>query len=267
MIKLLQIEYMKVKNYGTFWAILGIYAALVPLTYIGVAQFSGGGGLIPSESRLFSFPSIWHYYTWIASCWNMLLGVLVVILVCNEYSFKTERQSVINGLSRRDVIFSKFIFIVVLAAAIAVYTFIIASIIGLIYSGPYNFGPKLYFVVIYFVQTIGYFAFAFLLAVLMKRPALCIIIYVIVLTIDIFLYDDNLLSHHAQYVPTITVAELTPSPFYSTQMAMMKADAMQRGIKFEEPPNMNQLTRSILAFIYIAIMIFVGYFVVKRRDL
>jgi ABC-2 type transport system permease protein len=265
MMKLLKIEYLKVKNYGTFWAILIIYAAFVPLTYLAIGQL--GVSLLPQKSALLSFPTIWHYFTWTASWWNVLLGVLVVILVCNEFTFKTQRQNVIDGLSKRDVILGKLIFIIVLAFVIALYSFIVAAITGVIYSGTENFARNIEYVPIYFLQTIGYFAFAFMLAVLVKKPALSIILFILIIAIDVFLYNGNLLDHNAQFFPTIAISELTPNPFYDLLLGMQKADALKSGISFEEPPNMSQGTRSIVAIVYIALLFLVSFFVVKRRDL
>ena len=266
MMKLLKIEYMKVKNYTTFWAILGIYAAVVPLTYLAISQISNID-LLPSKSLLLSFPTVWQYFTWTASWWNVMLGVLIVILVCNDFTYKTHRQSVIDGLSRRDVILGKFYFIIALAAVVATYSFVVAAIIGISYSSVSNFGTDIWYVGIYFVQTIGYFAFAFMFAVLVKRPALSIIFYIVIIAIDIFLYNENVMSHHAQFFPTITISELTPNPFYSMLVAMERAASLKAGIPYEEPPNMDQLTRTGLALVYIGIMITVGYVVVRRRDL
>lgn len=265
MIKLLKIEFMKVKNYSTFWAILIMYACLVPITYLGISQL--GINLLPSKSALLSFPTVWHYFTWTASWWNVLLGVLIVILVCNEYSFKTQRQNVIDGLSKSEMILSKFIFIIALALAVSLYAFIVAAITGLIFNGPSGFENKIEYVPIYGLQTVGYFAFAFLLATLVKRPALSIILYIVVIAIDVFLYNENILDHHAQFFPTITISELTPNPFYQQLITMQKMQMAESGVAFEEPPNMNQATRSVLATIYIALLFIGSYFVVKRRDI
>ena len=116
MIDLLKIEYYKVKNYNTFWVILAIYAALVPLTFLGIGQIDFP--FFPSKETLFGFPTIWGFLTWIASWWNILLGVLIVVLVCNDIAFKTQRQNVIDGMSRKQYIFGKFTFFTLLAVAV-----------------------------------------------------------------------------------------------------------------------------------------------------
>ena len=45
----------------------------------------------------------------IISWFNLLIGMLLVILVCNEFSFKTFRQHVIDGNSKADFIVSKIL--------------------------------------------------------------------------------------------------------------------------------------------------------------
>lgn len=259
--KLLQIEYLKVKNYRTFWLILLIYAALVPLSFMGMSQIDFP--FFPNKSELFSFPTIWNYITWVASWWNLLLGVLIVILVCNDINYKTQRQGIIDGLSRRDVILGKLYFLIVLAMAVALYTFVVGAIIGCIYSNPSSILKDIEYVAIYFVQTIGYFSFAFFFAVLVRKPALSIILFIAILMIDVILYIPWIMGDYAQFFPTITIAELTPFPFFGQ---LMELEASQDP-NFEEPFVLSQGARSILAIVYISFFIFIGYFSLKKRDL
>lgn len=259
--RLLQIEYLKVKNYSTFWWIMGIYAALVPLTFMGLSQIDFP--FFPSKGELFSFPTIWNYITWIASWWNLLLGVLIVILVCNDINYKTQRQSIIDGLSRRDVILGKFYFLVVLAFVVAAYTFVLGALIGIIYSNPSSFLKNADYVLIYFVQTVGYFAFAFFFAVIVRKSALSIILFIAILMVDIFLYGDWIMGEHAQFFPTITISELTPFPFFSQLMNMESG----QDPNFVEPYNMSQMVRTILSLVYISIFVLIGYVTIKKRDL
>lgn len=259
--KLFNIEYLKVKNYRTFWWIMGIYALLVPLTFIGLSQIDFP--FFPSKSELFSFPTIWNYITWIASWWNLLLGVLIVILVCNDITFKTQRQSIIDGLSRREVILGKLYFLIVLAFVVAVYTLLLGVLIGCIYSDPANIFMDIEFAGIYFIQTMGYFAFAFFFAVLVRKPALSIVLFIAILMIDIFLYADWFLGDAAQFFPTITISELTPFPFFQQQLNLEAT----LDPSFVEPYNMSQTLRSILSLAYMSIFVLVGYLSLKKRDL
>lgn len=261
MIRLLRIEFLKVKNYRTFWWILGIYAVLVPLIYSGLGNLDNQ--LLPTKTLLYTFPTIWHFVTWTASWFNVLLGVLIVIMVCNDIAYKTQRQSVIDGLSRSEMILAKILFLIVLAFAVTLYTFLIGAVVGCTYSTPSNILNGTEYLPIYFVQTVGYFAFAFFFAVLIRKPALAVILFIMIIAIDIFLYIPWVLDHRAQYFPTIAISELTPNPFYEKWILGQK----MANPGYVEPPNMDQLTRSIVASIYIIGFFIAGYFSVKKRDL
>ncbi|MBD3637983.1 MAG: ABC transporter permease subunit [Crocinitomicaceae bacterium] len=258
--KLLQIEYLKVKNYRTFWLILGIYALLVPISFFGISQIDFP--FLPSSNEIFGFPTVWNYITWTASWWNVLLGVLIVILVCNDIEFKTQRQNIIDGLSRKQVIIGKLYFLVILAAVITLYTFLVALVMGCIYSNPADMFQEIEYLGIYFIQTLGYFSFAFFFAVLVRKPALSIILFVVIIILDdiIKLPVGN---DVAQFFPTITISDLTPFPFFKEVIEMSR----ERDPNFEIPYDMGTVMRSILSLLYIAGFTLIGFFALKRRDL
>jgi len=268
MLDLLKIEYAKVKNYSTFWVILAVYATMVPLTFLGASSLHIP--FYPEADELFSFPTIWGYLTWTASLWNVLLGVLIVISICNDINFKTQRQNVIDGLSRKQYILGKFYFFVVFAIVITLYTFLMGFIIGGINSGFSDMGSGIEYIGFYLVQTIGYFALAFFFAVLIRKSALTIVLYTVIIVFDIFLspifglfmgeYYGEMVS---QFVPTLTISHLTPFPFLQEMFAMAK----QMDPNAIEPYEMNQNVRAVVASCYILGMVALGYISLKRRDL
>lgn len=252
--RLLKIEYLKVKNYSTFWWILGIYAVLVPTTFISLSRFDFP--LFPSTSEIFGFPTVWNYITYMASWWNIVLGVLIVILTCNDVSYKTQRQSVIDGLSRKELIAGKIYFLIVLALCIAVYTLIIGVIIGSIFSNPLHFYNGLEFVLIYFVQALGYFVVAFFIAVLIQKSALAIIIFILIIMLD-GLLKWALGTNIAQFFPTIIISDLTPFPF-------LDLDAITSSDRSFELSN---LIKTLISSLYIIMFMFFSYRAIKKRDL
>ena len=179
--KLLSIEYAKIRNYRTFWVLMSIYAVLAPLTFIGLSFL--GIPFFPPNEEIYSFPTIWNYITWCTSIWNIILGVVMVILVCNEINYKTMRQNVIDGVSKRNVILSKFLFLVLIAMVVTLYTFVVALLIGSFYSPISEVMSGIEYLGIFFIQTVGYFTFAFMFAVLVKRSAMAIIFYCLTLVI------------------------------------------------------------------------------------
>jgi ABC-2 type transport system permease protein len=260
MIHLLKIEYSKVRNYGTFWTMLLIYIGLVPLAFFGISAFNIP--FFPEKSELFGFPTVWNYITWTASWLNLLLGVLVVTITCNEITYRTQRQNIIDGLSRKQMILSKFYFFTALAAFVTLYTFLIGFVFGMIYSESNDFYSGLHYVGVYFVQTLGYFSFAFLFAVLVKRSALSIIFYILIFMFK-FIFVLVLGETISQYMPINVIADLTPFPFFKAIFEM----AAEQDPNFVAPVIISQTVRSLVALGWITSFITLGYFVVKRRDL
>lgn len=260
MIHLLKIEFAKVRHYRTFWAIMLIYMGIVPLAFFGLSYIDFP--FFPSKAEMFGFPTVWNYITWTASWLNLLLGVLIVTLTCNEITFRTQRQNIIDGLSRRQMISSKILFFTALALFVTIYTFWIGFLFGLVYSGFNNVLTGMQYLGVYFIQTMGYFSFAFFFAVLVKRPALSIIFYILIFFFK-FIFVFTMGQVASQFMPINVIADLTPFPFFKEIFEM----AAQQDPNFEAPYIIPQALRSTIAFGWMTVFMLTGYFVVKRRDL
>lgn len=277
MLHLLGIEYSKVKNYTTFWVMLIIYAALIPLIIWGISVFHFGQEGTPmywEGSSVFKFPVVWNGVTWVASWFNLLLGILIVLIICNDFNYRTFKQNVIDGLSKQQVIVSKFLFLIALAIAVTLYTFLLGTIIGFTFSDGGNMLDDIYYVGIYFIQTIGYFTLAFLFSILLRKTALSIIIFtlaiivvnpLISLTISLTIGDNSIV----QFFPINSISELTPFPLqWLTAMIQSNPnpEAQSQGM---EQVNMiiSQPIRTVVATIYIAIFVFISNLILKKRDL
>ena len=60
-----------------------------------------------STDYLYQFPNIWEFFPWIASWFNLLLAILIIVMTGNEYTFRTFRQHVVDGFSRSDLLKGK----------------------------------------------------------------------------------------------------------------------------------------------------------------
>jgi hypothetical protein len=108
MLDLLKIEYKKLIPYSTFWVIFGLFFLFTPIVFYGFGQVKIDAFPI-DFATMYKFPNVWNNITYIASWFNLLIGMLLVILICNEFSFKTYRQQVIDGHSKADFIISKIL--------------------------------------------------------------------------------------------------------------------------------------------------------------
>jgi len=176
--RLLQIELIKVKSYRTFWAILGIYALIF------VLATSTMGMVVPENPTysFFGFPDIWHNLASVASYLNILPGILIIMLIANEYTFKTFRQNLIDGLSRKELVYSKFILIGVIAF-LCIFFILLWGLLRGILAGYFNaiseIYQKTYFLSYLFMQIVGYMSLAALITFIFKRAAISILIFLV----------------------------------------------------------------------------------------
>ena len=186
MIKLLRIEWLKLRNSRAFIIIGGFYIILMALVAYGMGSFEVTTGsedgiqttLNLGKLGVFDFPYIWQNITYIAGFFKYILAIIVVIFICNEYSYRTVRQNVIDGLSRREFITSKLLMILVYSVVSTVVVVLITSVLGLIFSNNRAMDViflKLDFVLAYFLEVFVYLIFAFFVASMIKRTGFVII--------------------------------------------------------------------------------------------
>lgn len=260
--ELITIEWMKLRRMMTLKVILIIYAIVVPTIYLCLSflefpMAQGPNGELINwtfPSSAFEFPSSYHFATYISSWFNLMVGVILIVFTCNELKYKTQRQNVIDGLSKRDVILSKFYVVFLFSAAITLYTFLIGFVIGVINSGFSSMFDGIEYVGVYFVSTLGYFTFAFFFANLVKSPAVAIILYLLSTFLE-GIIGFIAVQKYVQFFPLSTFSDLVTFPI---------------SILPEAPPDpyiWGTPERTALAGVYIAIFVIISYLVIKRRDI
>lgn len=261
--QIIALEYAKLRKFHTLKILFAVYMVVVPCwMYFMNFFFTMNPGLkaIFTQADPFDFPHIWSFITYSASFFNILLAVTIVTITTNDIQFKTMRQNIIEGLTKRQVIFGKFVFVIFLSAAATLYTFLCGLVLGLIESSNTDFYQNIHLNVLYFIQTIGYFSFAFLFAILVKRPAIAIVTFIVYFPVETIL--GNIVSQKMyQFFPLKVYADLTPMPFF-------------RAIVNSGPKNANNEVFLLglgeqlsLAGVYIVLCFAVTYFILKRRDL
>jgi hypothetical protein len=222
MAHLLKIEWLKIKNYKAFWVFSILYlASIFLINYIAWSIQQQTFQQAPQAEQMFgnpyAFPRVWQTVGWMSSWLLYLPGMLMIMLMTNEFNFKTHRQNVIDGLSRHQFIIVKMILVLLMAVIITVINFITALIFGTITSG--QFGTEgLEFIAYVFLQSLGYIFFALMLAVLFRRSGLAIIVFILFGLIFEWLITAVLtfqlhLTPYSYFLPLQTSDVLIPLPF------------------------------------------------------
>jgi hypothetical protein len=232
MMKLLSIEWMKLKRSATMKAILGVYVVAVPLIWYLLSLFVIPIGP-PEAGMTWKFPE-------------------TIVFTTNELKYKTQRQNVIDGLSKRDVIISKFIVVFGLTAVVTLYTFIVGLVFALIHGGENGLLEGVHHIGAYFISTLGYLTFAFFFANLVRLPALAIVLYLFSTIIE-GIVGAVTVQQYAQYFPLSTFSDLIPVP-------LLPAGA-------PNPYILTEFEKMGLASVYILIFVAISYWVIKKRDI
>ncbi len=215
--KLLNLERIKALSYPAFKTLMIIHFLLFFLVVLVVSQvhFSIPGF---SVKALYRFPHIWEFFPWVASWFNIFLTIVLITLVGNEFSFKTFRQNVIDGLSRNDLLKGKLILIF----TIAIYTFLMVliavMIFGLINTKEITFNlifENSSLVLIYFIQAIGYMTLGLLFALIFRNNALSIILFLLYFPVE-SLFRLFFKAEARRYFPLKIISNLTPRPEFLT---------------------------------------------------
>lgn len=184
MLRLLQLELQKLLLNKTSKVLIFI-SFILPFFVILLSSLKinvfGFFTLELGELGVFNFPIIWHLTTFFSSQFKFFFAIVVVSMIGNEYSNKTLKQNLIDGLSKKEFILSKFYTIVFFSFVSTILIGLISLCIGLYYSSYNEFGiiiQEINFLLAYFVKLVGFFSLCLFLGMLVKRSAFALAFFV-----------------------------------------------------------------------------------------
>ena len=267
MIRLLKIEFKKVSNNKTFWILLGLYGLILGSILFGVQKVvndfmvdAGKRAPIPvSKISLYEFPAIWHNLTYLAGYFKIILAMVIIIFITNEYSYRTIRQNIITGLSRWDFLLSKILMTFVISLAATLFLFIIGVILGFANTPdvqvPMMF-ENLVFIFAYFLELFAFLIFALFLGVLTKRSGFTIgLLFLYFYIIEKYIVY-KLPVNWGDFMPLRAIGQLIDIP----NTSLMKIF----GLNFREFVALQDV---LVVSAYTALFIYLSYLILKKRDL
>jgi len=282
MLRLLTIELHKLK-YNRASKVLSIiyFALLTSIALIAAIKFDIGPIKFHlAEQGIFNFPYIWHFNTYIAAIFKFFLLLVIVSMMANEYSYKTLKQNLIDGLSKKEFILSKFYTVIAFAFVSTLFVFIVSLILGAIYSDFNEISiifSDLDFLFAFFIKLLGFFSFGLFLGILIKRSAFAVAAMIVWLIVESlikgYLYwtfrniktgTDEAVNGIMQFFPLESMANLIKEPF--TRLGAVKSVASQIGENFTKDYSVSLFNITIV-LIWTAIFIYSSYALLKKRDL
>lgn len=267
MLHLLKIDLKKMSSYRTFWVVCGLYfVTLAFTTASGMevlkwlaskgAQF--GATININRIPLYHFPDVWQNLVYISGYFKIVLAIMVVISITNEFTYRTIRQNIIDGLSRWEFLQSKILTNVLLSLMSVTMVFLIALVTGLIYSpeidAAYVF-TDLEFFPAYFLEVFAFLSYALMLGILIQRSGLTIIVLLLSNMIEFIIKVQipDQADFLKAFFPMESISNLVSIPF-----ARYALQEIQDYVAW-------QAVAVVLVWIFL--FNFFGYFRLKRSDI
>lgn len=272
MIRLWQIEWWKLRHYRPFTVLLVMYLFVLVLITCGGQLFlhflkkqgADFNGIDPTIIPLFDFPDLWQNMTYLGSFCKVILGFIVVISVSNEDSYRTLRQNIIDGLSKKEFWISKLLLIVVLSLGATLLLFLLGIIMGMINANPEGIRhifESMDFIWAYFLVMLTYLTFTFWITLLLPRSGLVIVglfLYTMIFEPFLAVFLENFpdvsdfVKASVAFLPVRSLYHLIPVPFPKFILR-----------EFQEYVTLGE---TIIVLGWLTINLFLSYFILRKKD-
>jgi ABC-2 type transport system permease protein len=279
MFRLLNIELHKLRYSRSAKVLITTYFILITfIALIAAIEFPiGQMNFRLADQGIFNFPFIWHFNSYIAANLKLFLAIIIVSMMSNEYSNRTLKQNLIDGLSKKEFVLSKFLTVVVFALFSTIFLLIVSLILGYSFSDYTEISivfSDMEYLLAYFIKLTGFFAFCLFLGILVKRSAFALgflfiwwvmesIIYGL-LTWRIFRDTNYIADNIMQFFPLSAMSNLVIEPF--SRLNFIQAAATQLGSEFDKDYGIHWY-QLLIVIGWTVLFVFLSYKLLQKRDL
>ncbi|MBZ4033275.1 ABC transporter permease [Flavobacterium sp. 17A] len=255
----------------TYFILLSFIALIAAIKFdIGPFKFH------LAEMGIFNFPFIWHFNTYVAAWLKFFLAIVIVSMMANEYSYGTLKQNLIDGLSKKEFILSKFLTVVLFAFGSTVFVFVMSLLLGLSFSSYTEFGiifSDLDYLLAFFVKLTGFFSFCLFLGIFVKRSAFALGFLLVWSIIEAIIRgflafkmfpESNTDEKITQFLPLESMSNLIVNP--GPRLSVVKNIGTQMGIETNIDYSVNY-SAILIVLTWTAIFVCSSYKLLKNRDL
>jgi len=191
--KIIELEYYKFRHYKPFNAILILYVFCFLISGLSIkalldwfmekqADDDVLRHFVKTGLPIFDFVDIWQNLGWLATIFKWIPAFMIILSVTLEYSNKTIRQNVIDGLSKKEFLFSKLSHVVLISLGSAFLLLLLGLFLGLMYSPVKEFHyivQNLEFVAAYGLEVFVFLCMAMFAAFLFQKSGVTIILFLL----------------------------------------------------------------------------------------
>lgn len=284
---LLVIESIKITRAVSFWTSLGIFALfssfILWLSFYGTTVVNG------QEVSNMILPRDWgRLLSQFKGLQIIFVPISLILLTASEFTFKTARQNVIDGLSKESFVISKLL----TTLALALLYFILTLGLGLLFNlgatnapssenaRPFISGDDLFLFGAYLVALFGYAFLGLFFAFLTRSTGSAIAFYVLYLVLEGLagglLQFSSALKPIVKFFPTKVFDDLVNQfRFDSESLSQFQSQIKQAeeagqtipDAIYGQLPQFDTAVAFPLAFFYVALICGATYLLFKQRDL
>jgi len=276
MIKLLQIEFRKILTYKIFWILVGLYflflsSGILLAEFIINSMVDDTNRHLPipvPHVNIYFFPSIWQNITFFATIRYVLIfpAIIIIMLITNEFTYKTIRQNVINGMSKAEFLNSKLLIILLMSVVMTVLLGIGTLIIGFAHTSDLTISlvlEKSTFILGYFISLLTFLVYSMFFGFILRNTGLSIALFTLyVFIIEPILYyflKSPLVFKNSiyTYLPVnsiLRISEYPSMPVLKKVMGLNLQDSLSLG-------------SCCIPLAYALLMIGIVFWVLKKKDL
>jgi ABC-2 type transport system permease protein len=280
MLRLLNIELHKLRYSKPAKVLTIVYFILITLiTLIASYEFDFGNIHIRlADQGIFNFPFIWHLTTYVAGYLKLFLAIIIIYMMTSEYSYRTLKQNLIDGLSKKEFLISKMLTILLFSVISTIFLIIVTLILGYVFSDYTEISivlSDLEFLFAYFLKLIAFFAFCFFIGVLLKNSAFSIgilvlwwliekIIWLILTFIDAY-YKVSIKDSILQFFPLEAMSNLIESPIQRLGFIQSAANQFdEQMLGYDYALHWHEI---LIVIVWTTLFVYWSYALIKRRDL
>jgi len=185
MIRNLQIEWMKIKNYRVFQVFSVLYMlGILVIIYMFYRIYTQLTGRLTGQDnqdlfQLFSSDNIWRTVAFSTGFLLYLPGMVIIMLFINEVNFKTHRQNIIDGWKRETFIYTKIGLIFCISLVVTIMNIFATLLMCLVTKTTFSIVDGLDMLGFVFIQSFVYMMLALLFATFFRRSGVAVIVYLV----------------------------------------------------------------------------------------
>jgi ABC-type transport system involved in multi-copper enzyme maturation permease subunit len=233
-----------------------------------------------ADFGIFNFPFIWHFNSYIISYLKIFIIIVIISLISSEYSNRTLKQNLIDGLSKQEFVLSKLYMIILYALITTAIVFVITMVLGLAYSDFTEASiifRETHYLLAFFMNHLLMFSFCLFAAMLVKRSAFALGFVFIWFILETIAFNyvrwqvdlKNGTEFHkilAHVLPLESASNLIQEPW-------TRIDLIQEGLNRATQKSENSFIYSFKYWhfastaAWICLLNYLTYVILKKRDL